>query len=153
MHAFKWEQKELSVIGGTVNQTDVSSTNCVKGWRSFDLSTVLEISLRRFDDGYRVEISFWAKPRQTPQHISLRPFGLRKPQKVPKEVFDILFQLSKSTSDITISGECPGGILGNIKVSDLVRLSEKYMDTSFKYFLRFSKPKWSNWGTCAEVSA
>ena len=76
MHAFKWEQKELPVIGGTVNQTDVSSTNCVEGWRSFDLSTVLEISLRRFDDGYRVEISFWVKPRQTPQHMSLRPSGL-----------------------------------------------------------------------------
>ena len=50
-----------------MNETDVSSTNCVKGWRSFDLSTVLEISLRRFDDGYWVEIFFWAKPRRTPQ--------------------------------------------------------------------------------------
>ena len=39
--------------------------------KSLDLSTVLEISLRRFDDGYRLEIYFWVKPRRIPQHMSL----------------------------------------------------------------------------------
>ena len=44
----------------------------------------------------------------------------------------MLFQLSKSTSNVTTSGGCARGILGNIKVSDLVRLSESIW-TPFLY--------------------
>ena len=42
--------------------------------------------------------------------------------------------------NITITGKCPRGILGNNKVSDLAELSEKYVDTSLGTFWEFPSP-------------
>ena len=103
-------------------------------WNSLQVDT---------DDDISVDISFWAKPRQTPQPCpSFRPFGLRKPQKVAKEV-STYFSLNLTRLRLWCYLRFIQDILLRLRCYLYFCLTGKVCGHLFTYFLRFSKAKWT----------
>ena len=84
----QWQKQKQSLEKGirhnAVQSKDKHSQGLTMSWTQTEAQKAQD---RRYDDDMQVETSFWAKPRRTPQHISLsQTIWVRKPQKVPKEV-------------------------------------------------------------------
>ena len=79
-----------------------------------------------------MDTSFWANFQWTPQHISLRSFGLRKPQKVPKEE-STYFSLNLARSETLLLPKIPPGHFPRDLAYNLAEL-QKYVDTSLGTF-------------------